>query len=1493
VIAPGAQGQLEVLAAPQLQSDAVGSLNRQLQGIDPSFALGHAARSTTDEHSALEHALDPKQHAELATAIGCSTEALQCQPIIGERQQVLGLLTLIAVDPQSHLEFARELLETGTELAALVLETRRLQQYHRILLEALSQANTGIVIARRQNVDDFRIRYVNQGFEALTGYLASEVLGRNCRLLQGEDRDQPERETIRSALAAGERCQVTLRNYRKDGTLFWNSLNLAPLCNSKGEVTHYVGVQQDVSAIREALERVSRSEAMLNEAQAIAHLGNWNLDYRSGEVTWSDETYRLLGYAPQSLPAGIDAVLAVVHPDDRAELKAELEAAPQRADGTYRVECRFNGADGITRQVLNQGHVIFDDQGRAQRLVGTSLDVTRQRRVEEALREQRERYRLVIDNLEDLIVRSSPRGYLEFVSPSYCRLFGHEEAELIGQRFLPRSTSSDPSAAGSELARLYRPPHVHRSEDYMHTGRGWRWLQWVDRAILDSGGACTGIVSLGRDITEQKLAELDLQQRERLEHELLQLATAFALRHDDGLESLIDQTLEQVGAFTGSDRAYLFRVDDDGSRMSNSHEWCADGIEPMISHLQHLPIDYFSASIKMLSSGEPVVIGCVAELGEDWRQERETLEFQGIQSVLLVPLLEAGRLDGFIGFDAVNGQRTWLASEVRFLQVIASLMVGAFARERVYRDLVQSQRRYEQLARLSRSMAWEIDTLGVFTYVSPVSEDLIGFRPQELVGSRAFYDLFPDTEREQLRSVAFEHFEQARPFVDFVNPLCHRDGRLIWTSTHGVPFFGDDGSLAGYRGIDIDITERHHAQELLRDSEARLSAIFDHAPIGIATLDRDGHISLSNQTFARLLALEPADVLGTAFERLTHPQDRTHERTLFNEMIAEQRNAYRVTLRLLKHDGSILWGELWMLLIPGDAADPVALAMLEDVSEVHLANERREALELALNQYTQQLEALVDLSGRQLPAEEEIRELLALGCRGLQMACGELGVYRKGIGYSRDTLVDATERSAPVHATETPHIDQASLQALLDQPGIPLTADAEAIVDRCERTGWCSTLGLALPLTTPDDGDNILLVLFWSRHATPDLSNLHRELVRLIGQRLTAVRFEERVRHFMMVAKERETIGHLASGIAHDFNNLLGIIDANLHFLESTQTELPASAMVSEFREVLAETRSALGHAKVITSGMLSLSRAGDIHVADTLLEPVIDELIRILRHILPQRINLSVQLEPGIRAKTNASFLQSALLNLALNARDAMPDGGRLKIKAQHQHWDASAALRIGTLAAGDYVELSLSDTGSGMDHATLEQLFEPLFSTKAKQRGHGLGLFMVQEFVQRSGAGLQVASHPGQGSVFRLFLPQPSHGAEPQDMLPRAPRTASQSPPRVLVVDDDPRVRDSISRLLASEAIPFELAEDADSCLRQLADGERFDVILSDLAMPRIDGVSLCQQLQEDYPNLRIILMTGQDVSAFDLDQLAQAPEILQKPIDVQRLRQVLLGT
>jgi len=336
-------------------------------------------------------------------------------------------------------------------------------------------------------------------------------------------------------------------------------------------------------------------------------------------------------------------------------------------------------------------------------------------------------------------------------------------------------------------------------------------------------------------------------------------------------------------------------------------------------------------------------------------------------------------------------------------------------------------------------------------------------------------------------------------------------------------------------------------------------------------------------------------------------------------------------------------------------------------------------------------------------------------------------------------------------------------------------------------------------------------------------------------------------------AQKMEAIGQLTGGLAHDFNNLLGVILGNLDLLaEKFQTR-------SEEKELTeAAIQSALRGAELIRQ-LLAYARRQPLAPKLTQLAPVLEAAAKLLRRSLGENISLQLQILPGIwPVRIDVSQLDSSLLNLAVNARDAMPNGGRLIIEASNVCIDKHAFERNQEATPGDYVLLAVSDTGSGMSPEVLARVFEPFYTTKGN-RGSGLGLSMVYGFIKQSGGYSKIYSEPGKGTTIRIYLPRALDGdvSEP-DTLHAGMPTGDQEV--ILVVEDNAAIRDLAVRHLESLGYRTISAADGGSALAIIKSGVLIDLLFTDVVMPGgLDGRALAAEARRFVPGLQVLFTSG----------------------------------
>jgi signal transduction histidine kinase/predicted hydrocarbon binding protein len=394
---------------------------------------------------------------------------------------------------------------------------------------------------------------------------------------------------------------------------------------------------------------------------------------------------------------------------------------------------------------------------------------------------------------------------------------------------------------------------------------------------------------------------------------------------------------------------------------------------------------------------------------------------------------------------------------------------------------------------------------------------------------------------------------------------------------------------------------------------------------------------------------------------------------------------------------------------------------------------------------------------------------------------------------------------------------------------------------------------------------------------TNELSESNANLRREMGER---ARVEQQLRQ----THKLEAIGRLAGGVAHDFNTLLGVIMGNAGMLARRLRD------DEEARSLLDAIMEASGQAAGLTRQLLAFSRAGPRGGDVRDLNRSIEELTRLLGRVIGEDIELVTQLAPDVGGvQLDRVYLEQVVMNLVVNARDAMPDGGRLVIETRHVEVDAALASELGGVDQGAYVVIAVSDSGVGMSEEVVAHVFEPYFTTKATASGTGLGLSTVYGIVKGSGGGILVRSREGEGSTFAIHLPAlRAEGADTTSHL--QPAAESSGGETLLVVEDQEALRSIIVRTLRSAGYHVLDASTPAHALELAAQtGRTIDLVLTDVVMPLMSGPRLALRLLADRPRLRVLYMSGYPQGGAGRGVDLGTATVLQKPFTVD----VLLST
>jgi PAS domain S-box-containing protein len=489
----------------------------------------------------------------------------------------------------------------------------------------------------------------------------------------------------------------------------------------------------------------------------------------------------------------------------------------------------------------------------------------------------------------------------------------------------------------------------------------------------------------------------------------------------------------------------------------------------------------------------------------------------------------------------------------------------------------------------------------------------------------------------------------------------------------------------------------------------------------------------------------------------------------------------------------------------------------------------------------------------------------------VQMAAQVLGADRCGIWRREGEREECLARSdAPASATASATAEGAGAAG----DGTPAAGIVPSVLEAPVRTG----------------GRDVALLRLEQRATSRRWSAEERTFAGAVADlvaRVMEAAERRALEHALARAQRMDSIGQLAGGVAHDFNNILTAILGNL---EQCRADLsPGDPMQS----ALAEAEQAARRAAELTRQLLTFSRNHVVESRVFDLNAQTREADRMLRRLVGASVEIRTELAPGLRAvRMGPGQFEQVLVNLAVNARDAMPGGGTITIATRAVDVDAELAAERPHLDAGPHVEVRVSDTGSGMPQETLDRVFEPFFTTKAPGAGTGLGLAVCYGIIRQAGGDITVTSETGRGSTFRILLP--SVDADPEGAVAEVPAPARGSE-TVLLVEDERAIRELLTRALGKHGYQVIVAADGAAALAAVeAHDGAVDVLLTDVVMPQMRGPELARRLRERSPDLPVLFMSGFAADATLEGGVLAGSDFIAKPFTTgelaRRLRELL---
>ena len=922
------------------------------------------------------------------------------------------------------------------------------------------------------------------------------------------------------------------------------------------------------------------------------------------------------------------------------------------------------------------------------------------------------------------------------------------------------------------------------------------WFTFSFSPLRDETNAVVGLLCAASETTDTVLAE---------RYQAFRLELAERLRDLVEPVAVMNAAVALLGKRLGANRVGYGEVQTD-DLTAVLHGSYVDGVTPLTGAM---PLDSFGpAMIARLRQG---ITQYSNDLNDDPDQDPTVWAAIDTRAFVSVPYVRHGRLAATL-YVNVRKLRVWTSNEIALIEETAARIWSAVERARADAALRESEERYRQIIESADDFAIiTLDPNGLITTWNTGAQRLLGYSELEALGQSG--DIF-FTPEDRAAGVPDRENSRALDSGRAVNERWHlrRDGSRFWGS--GLMMRLDHNS-GGFLKMFRDRTAEHEAEQALHESEARLRELNETLEERVAerTAERDrlwrnsqdmlvitamdGTYLAVNKAFCDITGREEHELVGLNYVGLVHPDDLAAAANILSD-ISETPLTKPFEHRLLHQNGEYRWTS-WTAA----CEDGRIYGNGRDVTD-----ERAQAAELALRTTERNR---VWSTSRGLLVIADLHGVFRAVNPAWTLTLGYTEAETIGRGYSDFIVEDDVYPTSKALTTAASGLDVDGFQnSYRHQDGSI----------RC--IAW----------NTSVEGD---LIYAFGRDVTEERAR-EAEMQAL----------EEQLRQ----AQKMEAIGLLTGGVAHDFNNLLSPIVGSLDML------VRRGVGNDRERRLIDGALQSAERATVLVQRLLAFARRQPLQLVAVEIARLVEGMAGLLSSTLGATIDVSIEIDADLPpANADPNQLEMALLNLAVNARDAMPGGGKLTIKAKRSSGRPGEAPG---LLEGHYILLSVEDTGTGMDELTRLRAIEPFFSTKGIGKGTGLGLSMVHGLAAQLGGGLTIDSALDNGTRIELWLPVSDTAIGVEEAIGAAP-AARAARGLALVVDDESLVRMSTADMLLDLGFEVVEAESAEEALQHLKTGPMPNLLVTDHLMPGMNGTELAREARDIYPGIPILITSG----------------------------------